>query len=154
WCLVDRVRWIQSHRTMFLTHLFKVTTMQRFKVLFPAAGLLLLVLFGCAGDTTGPFSNLSATNNPDDFVFIGQTYGKAVTTTLNYTWKNTGNVGQIAVGNQAVGGAGLSTPAGAGTIVVKDAAGTQVYTHDLTTDAADTTSSGSSGDWTIILTFT
>src|SRR5262245_59169770 len=113
--------------------------MQRLNVLSYSAGLMLLGLLGCGDSTTGPFSNLSATNNPDDFVFIAKTFGRPATTTLHYTWQNTGNVAQVALGNAAVAGGGLAPIQGTASITIKDNAGNQVYTHDLKGDAADTT---------------
>jgi len=115
--------------------------------------LVVAAALACSS-STGPFSNLSATNNADDFVFIAQTFGRSATTTLHYTWQHTGNVAQVTLGNSALGGGALTTISGTASMTVKDAAGTQVYAHDLNGDAADTTSAGMPGSWTVDLAFT
>ena len=43
---------------------------------------------------------------------------------------------------------------GTASLVIRDAAGTQVFSHDLKGSTADTTSSGMPGNWTIDLAFT
>jgi hypothetical protein len=115
--------------------------------------LLVATLLGCS-NSTGPFSNLSATNNADDFVFIAQTFGRAATTTLHYTWQHGGNVAQFTLGNTALGGGTLTPISGTASMTIHDAAGTQVYAHGLNGDAADTTAAGMPGNWTIDLAFT
>jgi hypothetical protein len=113
-----------------------------------ARTLSLLLLAACGDATSSSFANLSATNNADSFLFIGQTFGRPTTTVLRYTWGHTSTVAQISTGLE--GGAAIL---GTARVLVRDAAGTEVYARDLKTNGVDTTAWGTPGDWTIDLTF-
>jgi hypothetical protein len=108
----------------------------------------LLTLAGCGDATSSSFANLSASNNEDSFLFIGQTFGRPTTTVLRYVWKHTSPIGQISTGLE--GGAAIT---GTARIVIHDAAGVEVYARDLKVAGVDTTAIGTPGDWTIDLTF-
>jgi hypothetical protein len=108
-----------------------------------------LVLAGCS-DSTGSFSNLSASNNDDDFVFIAQAFDKAVSTTLHYPWSHTSTVAQIIIG---LSGGGTRPVTGTATVTIRDAMGTQVYSHDLKDNVADTTTVGTAGNWSVDFSF-
>ena len=110
--------------------------------------LSLLLLAACGDATSSSFANLSASNNADSFLFIGQTFGRPTTTVLRYTWGHTSTVAQISTGLE--GGAAIL---GTARILIRDAAGTEVYSHDLKVNGVDTTAWGTPGDWTIDLTF-
>jgi hypothetical protein len=115
------------------------------------APLVLVLAAGACGDGTGPFANLSATNNADDFLFVAQTFGRSVTTTLRYTWQHSAPVAQV------IQGLGLGSPlgpiSGTATLTIRDGAGTQLYTHDLKENLSDTTIAGVPGDWALELIF-
>jgi hypothetical protein len=114
---------------------------------------LLIAAVGACSSSTGPFANLSANNNPDDFIFIAQTFGHSATTTLNYTWQHNSPVAQINQQMAVPGAVTLATLTGTGNIEVKDMAGKVVWTHDLKESLQDTTVTGAPGNWTVNLSF-
>ncbi len=61
--------------------------------------------------------------------------------TLTYTFTNTGTAASV---NQA-----SSVTAGTATLVVLDAAGTQVYSHALSDNGTFFTAAGAAGTWTV-----
>jgi hypothetical protein len=63
-----------------------------------------------------------------------------------YTWQNTGTKATIDISS--------AISAGAVTLVVKDAAGAQVYSSSLATNGSFPTVSGQAGAWTILVDFT
>jgi hypothetical protein len=110
---------------------------------------LLVALAGCS-DNSSSFSNLSATNNDDDFFLVAQAFDKAVSTTLHYPWSHSSTVAQVIIGFAG----GATTPVtGTATIMIRDAAGTQVYSHDLKDNVTDTTAAGMSGNWSVDFSF-
>src|SRR6185436_2583694 len=108
------------------------------------SALLVALVAGCSS-STGPFANLSANNNPDDFIFIAQTFGHTATTTLNYTWMHNSPVAQINQGTAVPGAITLAALTGSASIEVKDMAGKVVWTHDLKESLQDTTVTGAPG---------
>jgi len=69
-----------------------------------------------------------------------------VTQTLQYTWQNTGTQANV---NQAT-----VLTAGTATLTIRDAAGTQVYTRNLTDNGTFQTTSGATGGWSIQVVLT
>lgn len=114
--------------------------------------LLLVAVFASAGcsDSLGP-SGTSGTfqpelsNKTDSFEF--QSTGvSGVTSTLTYSWANTGSRATI---NHST-----TTSAGSATLVVRDAAGKVVYDKALVPSLNEPTASGAAGTWTIQLGLT
>lgn len=100
----------------------------------------LLAASGCS-DPLGPFQP-EITNTTDSFQL--QATGVAgVTSTLTYSWTNTGTRATI---NHST-----TTTAGNARIVVRDAAGAIVYDKALAPSLNEPTAAGAAGTWTIQL---
>jgi len=114
----------------------------------------LAMLASAACSSNQDFSNLSASNNADDFLLIAQTFDRTVTTTLHYSWQITGSVARVTTGSavQSYQG-GSPSLSGSSTLTIHDPSGAQVYTHSLNGTTSDTTASGATGNWSIDLTF-
>lgn len=114
--------------------------MPRWKYLLP---LLLLGLFGCGGSSNSslnPQFQPQVANATDNFQF--QSTGVTnVTETLNYTWQNTGISANV---DQAT-----TVTAGTAVVVIRDAAGTQVYSAGLQNNGSFQTATGQTGNWNI-----
>ena len=118
---------------------------------FFIAGVCLVFLLGgilgCGGsknNSLAPFQP-QINNMPDNFQ-LQATGVNNVTSTLNYTWQNTGtsaNVNQSCV-----------ISAGTATLVILDNNGTQVYSGNLASNGTFATSTGVTGNWTIRVTLT
>jgi hypothetical protein len=113
-----------------------------------AAVAVAVAIGACGSDRSNPLSPAvqpEIVNNVDAFSF--QVTGvQNASATLSYSWQNTGTVGTI---NQSA-----SISAGSATLVVRDAAGTQVYSRSLADNGTFTTTAGTSGTWTIQVVFT
>lgn len=100
----------------------------------------IVFLAGCSNkNPLAPFQPEIA-NNPDNFQFQ-VTAAKNVTTTINYTWQNSGTAANT---NQA-----CSIQSGTATVTLLDANGTQVYTKGLEMNGTFPSISGTAGAWTI-----
>ncbi len=107
-----------------------------------SAGLLLLLLFvGCGGgNVLNPQFQPQISNQTDNFQF--QATGVTnVSQTLQYTWQNTGTQANV---NQA-----CSITGGMATLAIRDAAGTMVYSGDLSANGTFQTLAGTAGAWRI-----
>lgn len=102
-----------------------------------------LALAGCS-NPLAPFQP-EITSATDNFQFQA-TGVSAVTTTLTYTWTNTGT--------QATVNHATTTSAGSAVLTIRDAGGTVVYEKALTPSLNEPTAIGGSGDWTIQLRLT
>jgi len=103
-----------------------------------AMAALAFALLGC-DDALAPFQP-EITNAPDNFQF--QATGlTGVTTVVQYTWQNTGTAATVNHSSAVTGGSAL--------LIIRDAAGTQVYSGNLIPSGTPTTSSGVAGAWTI-----
>ena len=108
-------------------------------------GLLLVALLlacGCDDDPLAPFQP-EVMNNPDTFQ-LQATGVRNANATLTYTWQNTGTTANV---NQATVVTG-----GSANLVLKDAAGAQVYARSLAENGTFPTAAGQAGAWTIQLT--
>lgn len=107
----------------------------------------LMMLSACGSDPTDPLAGFEPqVDNATDNFQLQATDVTDVGTTLQYTWENTGTQASVDHSTTTAGGdAGL---------VIRDAAGTTVYTAGLVPSLNEDTSSGSSGTWTILLTLT
>jgi hypothetical protein len=106
-------------------------------------GLALLVGVAC-GDSTGPGIQPQITNVTDNFQYQ-VTAVQGYSGVLTYHWQNTGTTATV---NQAT-----TVTAGTMTLVVKDAAGTEVYNQSLATNGTLDTAAGTAGLWTIVVTY-
>jgi len=98
-----------------------------------------IVVFGCGDNALAPFQP-EITSVPDNFQ-LQATKVRGVSTTLNYSWQNTGT--------QATVHHSTTTTFGSARLVIRDAAGAQVYEHDLVPSLDDSTATGAAGSWTI-----
>lgn len=107
---------------------------------------LLLVLVGCGGgynSALNPQFQPQVANATDNFQF--QSTGVTnVSQTLTYTWQNTGITADV---DQAT-----TVTAGTAVVVLKDAAGTQVYSAGLQNNGSFHAATGQTGNWTIQVT--
>lgn len=105
---------------------------------------LTIVLYGCSNDSLAPFE--PEIGNKQDSFQLQATNVSNVSTTLVYSWINTGTRATI---NHST-----TTTAGSTLLVIKDAAGKQVYSKALSPSLNEATSVGVAGSWSISLTLT
>jgi hypothetical protein len=105
---------------------------------------LLLAVANCSSNTLAPFQP-QISNAADNFQ-LQATGVSNVSTTLTYSWANSGTQATI---NHAT-----TTSAGSTLLVIKDNAGTTVYSKALAASLNEATSAGQSGTWSIQLTLT
>lgn len=100
-----------------------------------------VVLAGCSS-TTAPLAPFQPqiNNAPDNFQFQA-TGVQSVTTTLTYTWQNSGTGASI---NQST-----TINGGSATVTLYDNASTMVYTRSLADNGTFAASTGVTGSWTI-----
>ncbi len=110
--------------------------------------LFALLAIGCSSSNppSVPLSNFSPeiVNNIDAFSFQ-ITNGENITTTVEYSWENTGT--------QATIDHSTTTTAGTASIVIFDADSAQVYTNGLVASANEPTTVGTAGTWKIRVSF-
>lgn len=109
-----------------------------------AAALTALAFAAACGDspTAPPGIQPQITNLADAFSYQVSSI-QDFTGTNTYTWQNTGTLAQISHASDA-GAAGTAT------LVVRDAAGTQVYSGQLVSSGQPlSTPAGVAGNWTI-----
>lgn len=106
--------------------------------------LSLIVCLGCSKETNNDLASFKPeiTNQTDNFQ-LQATSVENTTTTISYTWKNTG-------AKASIDKSGIMT-SGSAKLTIFDANGVQVYTSDLKTTGSDISSTGVSGDWKIQL---
>lgn len=110
--------------------------------------LAALVFLGACNDdpTAPPGIQPQITNNTNSFAFQITNLNN-VTGTYNYTWQNTGTLARVTHSSNA-GSAGTAT------LILLDAAGTQVYSGALATSGQPTSApAGVAGAWTVRLVF-
>ena len=104
----------------------------------------LVSLAACGSDSLSPFQP-QITSASDNFQ-LQATNVSNVTSTKAYSWVNTGT--------QATVNHSTTTTAGSTMLVIKDAAGTTVYSKALSPSLNEPTAVGQPGTWTIQLTLT
>jgi hypothetical protein len=97
------------------------------------------LLPACGDDPLAPFQPEIA-NVTDNFQFQA-TNLTGVTTTVQYTWQNTGTAATVNHSSAITSGNALLT--------IRDAVGTQVYSANLVPSGTPSTSTGVAGAWTI-----
>ena len=112
-----------------------------------AALVVFVAVSACGSDKSNPLSPAvqpEIINNADSFSF--QVTGvQNASATLTYSWQNTGTVATV---NQSA-----SIGSGSATLVIRDAAGTQVYSRSLSDNGTFSSSAGVAGTWTIRVVF-
>ena len=108
-----------------------------------AATLAALVLVAACGDgPTAPGIQPQITNLTDSFSYQVSSI-QGFTGTYTYTWQNTGTLARITHASDA-GATGTAT------VVVRDAAGTQVYSGQMVSSGQPSSApAGVAGAWTI-----
>ncbi len=94
---------------------------------------------GCKNDSLAPFQ--PEVGNLQDSFQLQATNVTNVSTTLVYSWNNSGTRATI---NHST-----TTTTGSTMLVIKDAAGTTVYSKALSSSLSEATSAGTAGAWTI-----
>jgi len=108
------------------------------------AMVVLVTMSGCSDkNPIAPFQP-EVINNADAFQFQ-ITAARDVTTTLNYSWVNSGTRATI---NHAT-----ARQQGTATVTVFDANNQQVYTHSLVASATEQSTVGVAGTWRIRIVF-
>lgn len=113
-----------------------------------AAAVAALAFVAACGDgpTAPPGIQPQITNLTDAFAYQISDIQSA-TGSYNYTWQNTGTLAQISHASDA-GATGTAT------VVVRDAAGTQVYSGQLASSGQPVSSpAGVAGAWTISVVY-
>lgn len=109
--------------------------------------VLLVAISACGGGSSNPIApqfQPEVINNVDSFSF--QVTGvQNASSTLNYSWQNSGTTATV---NQSA-----SISGGSATLVILDASGTQVYSRSLTANGTFVTTAGTTGLWTIRVVF-
>ena len=105
-----------------------------------AMALLLLVSVGGCGDDSSPGKDLQVSNQPDSFQFQ-VTDTKSYDHTYTYVWANSGTAATINQSSAITGGDA--------TLLLKDNAGTTVYSKSLKQNGTFPTIVGVAGNWTI-----
>ena len=117
----------------------------------PTRLLAMLVTFAVLGacgsnrsDPLSPAVQPEIVNNTDSFSF--QVTGvENASTTLTYSWQNTGTVATV---NQSA-----AIASGSATLVIRDAVGTQVYSRSLSDNGTFNSTAGTAGTWSIRVVF-
>lgn len=115
--------------------------MKRVRNPLPLVLLLVLALGACSDDPLAPFQP-EISNVPDTFQ-LQATGVTNRTTTLNYSWTNSGTQGTV---NHST-----TTTAGSARVIIKDGAGVIVYNAVLVPSLNENTVVGTSGTWTVQL---
>ena len=111
----------------------------------PLAALAAVALvLGCSDNPLAPFEP-EVTNATDSFQ-LQATGVQNVSTTFDYTWRNTGTVANV---NHST-----TTTNGTAHLVVRAADGTEVYARDLDPSLNEQTATGATGDWSVRLVLT
>jgi hypothetical protein len=109
--------------------------------------VLLAAISACGGGSSNPIApqfQPQVINNVDSFSF--QVTGvQNASSTLNYSWQNSGTTATV---NQSA-----SISGGSATLVILDASGTQVYSQSLSANGTFVTAAGTTGLWTIRVVF-
>jgi hypothetical protein len=99
---------------------------------------------GGADNATAPQYQPQVVNLQNDFAFQ-VTALQNVSDNVQYTWKNDGTAASV---NQSP-----SNLSGSVSLVILDAAGTQVYSRSLVDNGTFTTTAGTAGNWTVRVRF-
>ena len=129
---------------------FGLPKMHRRSVFGLSALVALTMLAGCGDSTsttattTPPPYQLEVSNVANSFAYQASPL-KSVSGLTQYSWRNDGTIANV---NQSP-----SNLTGTASLVVLDAAGTQVYSRSLTDNGTFVTSAGTAGMWTVRINF-
>ena len=115
------------------------------KLTSATALLAAILVTGCATDPLGAFPR-EFTNAPDHFEFETLDDVSGITRTETFQWSNTGTSAAVV--------SSTSTSAGEARLILRDAAGTEVFDGTLTAALDDVSDLGVAGEWTIDLALT
>ena len=101
-------------------------------------------LAACGGNSLAPFQP-EISNAANNFQ-LQATNVANVTTTVTYSWANSGTRATINHSTTTTGGTTL--------LVIRDALGASVYNRALSASLSEATTAGQAGTWTIQLTLT
>jgi hypothetical protein len=107
----------------------------------------LIATVGCGNDSTSPGVpgvEPEVVNDPDAFQFQ-VTAVDGYTGVLNYPWTNTGVMANV---DQS-----CAVESGQAIVTLRDSAGNEVYTEDLSVDGSYTSAEGLAGDWQVRVEF-
>ncbi|MFT5098623.1 MAG: hypothetical protein ACI9HY_000732 [Planctomycetaceae bacterium] len=108
--------------------------------------LLSSVFTGCGDDPAALAPFEPEVSNVDDSFSLQATGVTGISSVVRYTWPNSGTRASI---NHST-----TTEAGTASLVIKDSAGTTVYSKNLSPSLNEPTTIGVAGNWTIELTLT
>lgn len=111
--------------------------------MIPALAMFVL-LAACGDSTTAPRFQPDVVNVTNSFAFQA-TALSTVSDVAQYSWRNDGTTANV---NQSP-----SNLTGTASLVVLDAAGTQVYSRSLAENGTFVTSAGTAGLWTVRVNF-
>ncbi len=111
-----------------------------------ASALIAIFVLGGCSDKTNPIASYQpeVVNHADAFQFQ-ITHAKNVSTTLNYSWVNSGTRGTINHATALTGGTAVVT--------IFDANNQQVYTSSLKASGTEQSAFGVAGTWKIRIIF-
>ena len=116
-----------------------------FRLLAVSAAILGVALVaGCSESNPISAFQPEIVNDTDAFEFQ-ITDARNVSTTLTYSWLNTGS--QASVDHST------ALDDGAAAVVLRDATGTEVYSSGLKASGTEQSVAGSPGAWTVVVTF-
>jgi hypothetical protein len=101
---------------------------------------LALASVACQDNVVGPENEPEVSNATDTFQWQVSNL-ESVTQTFTYEWQNTGVTADVDQSSSVTGGTAL--------LRIRDAGGTQVYTHTLTEGGTFESDPGDPGEWTI-----
>ena len=99
---------------------------------------------GCGSTPIPPQFHPQVTIQADNFQF--QAGATNYTNTLTYSWENSGDVSTIEQGS--------TIALGSGSVTIKDAAGSEVYSAELAPNGKFTSQAGTAGQWTVVVKLT
>jgi len=118
--------------------------MHRIRLYPVVVGFVLLAACGGSSNATAPRYQPQVVNLRNDFAFQVTSLNN-VADDLQYVWQNDGTSANV---NQSP-----SNLSGAVSLVILDAAGTQVYSRSLAENGTFATATGQTGNWTVRIHF-
>lgn len=108
------------------------------------SAVLLLIVASCGKDPVSPGQDWQVLNAPDTFQFQ-VTAMENYTKTIQYSWSNTGTTANVDQSCSVTDGTAMLT--------LRDANGTQVYSRNLGQNGSFSSTAGTPGTWTLIVSF-
>lgn len=108
------------------------------------AGVVVLALAACSEAATSPGRDPQIVNATDNFQYQISDI-RAFSGDQVYSWQNSGTTAKV---NQST-----AVTSGAVSLVLRDANGTQVYSHSLADNGTFVSSAGVAGTWTVVVSY-